>query len=114
MLQQDTDNYQILDESIIMQDKPYYYASNQKGGIKGMYQNFMKKSFDAKLVSKTNMDLRTNLLQNSNEKLEKEFGLFNAQTFDVKSKNNVANYLGLKKGNKTVIKEPSFVVSSNR
>ena len=64
-----------------------------------MFQNFVKQSGDGK--KKTNQ----NIFVTSDDKIEPDFNSFTQLTFDSNHPNYASNYVGMKKGNKTVIKE---------
>ena len=87
-----------------MYDKP-----NKSNG-KAMYQNFIKQSFDTK-ISKGKKEMRS-ITGFSNEKLEPDFGSFTQLTFDMNNPKYSGSYVGMKKGNKTVIKEPSQIITN--
>lgn len=77
-----------------------------------MFQNFVKQSFDTKVIKdKTKIK---NLLGNSIDRLETDFNFMTQGTFDLNNPKYSGSYVGMKKGNKTVIKEPSLILASSK
>ena len=75
-----------------------------------MFQNFVKQSFEVKNQKQS----KQNIFGTSMDKIEPDFNSFSQLTFDSSHPNYASNYVGMKKGNKTLVKEPSKIFTKGQ